>query len=430
MSTFLIVTHGSGGDVFPFVRIGGELVARGHRVTLLTHAPYRSIALAAGLDFVPIDGTDEYERMLATTPSLLGDQRMSWQDFYQGHGIFDQIRRECDTLLRLHRPGETVLVGRHTSAVSARFVAEILRVPVAWVAVAPSQVMVAPIAAHAYATDLAADFDRLREGLGLPPLIDWHGWFTRSTAEIGLWPAWFDEAAYPSPARITLTGFPLADEDTVAESPAPPIPVIGSGPRPILATGGTGRMLHADYYPTLIAAAGRSGLPTLLAVRHRDLLPDRLPDNVQWYPQLSFPQVMPEVAAVFHHGGIGTCVRGLAAGTPQVLLPDGIDRPDNAARLAHHGLARVVPMDDWGPDAIAGLLHAAVADRDYGARALAVTGGRYADGIVATADRLEELRDAPDLSARVRALGSVDLDRLRARLGHRVHKSSQGGAAS
>jgi UDP:flavonoid glycosyltransferase YjiC (YdhE family) len=424
MSTYLIVTHGSDGDVLPFVRIGAELTGRGHQVTILTHAHYQQVSVDAGLEFVAIDGTEEFERTLAATPHLLNAQRLSWQNFYQANGMFDQIRRECEALLRRYRPGETVLVGRHTSAVSVRFVAEVVGAPVAWVAVAPTQVMVAPVAAHTYATELGMGFAGIREGLGLAPLVDWHGWFTKSTAEIGLWPTWFDTAGYRSPARVALTGFPLADEHSTADVPAEPY-----ADGTILVTGGTGRMLHADYYPTLIAAAERTGLPTLLVVRHRDLLPETLPPNVTWYPQLSFPQVIPHVAAVVHHGGIGTCVRGLAAGTPQVLLPDGIDRPDNAARLTHHGLARVVTAADWDAETIAAEISAAVADTGYRDRALAVTGGEYANGVTGSVDILETLLTPQStISARVRALSTGDMERLRARLGHRVRDAIERGA--
>ncbi len=435
MTTFLLVTHGSDGDVLPFVRIGGELVGRGHRVALLTHAPHRNAAMAAGLDFIPIDGADEFERMLATTSQMLGERTMSWRDFYRGNGLFEQIRRECEVLLRLHKPGDTVLVGRHTSAVSVRFVAEIVQAPVAWIAVSPSQVMSAPIAAHVYGTELASDFDAVRDGLGLSRMADWHAWFTRSTSEIGLWPDWFDRAGYRSPPRTTLTGFPLGDERSPGDLPAMPYSA-----ETILATGGTGRMLHPDYYPQLVAAVARAGRPTLLVVRHRDLLPAKLPANVAWYPRLSFPHVIPRVAAIVHHGGIGTLIRGLHAGTPQVLLPDGVDRPDNGARLAHLELARVVGASDWDTETIAEQILAAGSDHGYRARAAEVTGGQRANGVVATADHLEALRPletsrplepsrpletsrplrSSRLSARVGALSQADLDRLRARLHHRA----------
>ena len=94
MSTFALVTHGSDGDVLPFIRIGADLVRGGHRVTLLTHAPYRSAAIEAGIDFVAIDDEIEFERTLAATSQLLGSggARVSWADFYRRFGLFDQIR--------------------------------------------------------------------------------------------------------------------------------------------------------------------------------------------------------------------------------------------------------------------------------------------------------------------------------------------------
>src|SRR5689334_1514068 len=72
MSGCLLVTHGSAGDVLPFVRIGTELRARGHQGTLLTHAPF---AGRAGLDFVAIDTPEAYERTQRDSARLLAAHR-------------------------------------------------------------------------------------------------------------------------------------------------------------------------------------------------------------------------------------------------------------------------------------------------------------------------------------------------------------------
>src|SRR5436190_7361482 len=190
MSLFLLVTHGSDGDVLPFVAVGAALAGAGHRVVLLTHAPYRDAAVAAGLDFRPIDDESTFERTLADTPGLLGSapERLGWDAFYRRNGMFRQIAAECETLRELHRPGETVLVGRHTSGVSVRFVGELLGAPTAWLALAPTQVMAVPVAAHTYRTELGCGFAELRAGLGLPPMRDWRQWFAGCDAVIGLWP--------------------------------------------------------------------------------------------------------------------------------------------------------------------------------------------------------------------------------------------------
>jgi rhamnosyltransferase subunit B len=62
-------------------------------------------------------------------------------------------------------------------------------------------------------------------------------------------------------------------------------------------------------------------------------------------------------------------VRALRSGTPQVILAHGADRPDNAARLARHGLARWLPEERWDPAAIAAELAAAMTDAGLGPRA-------------------------------------------------------------
>ncbi|MGW4807861.1 glycosyltransferase, partial [Kitasatospora sp. NPDC004272] len=438
MALFLLVTHGSDGDVLPFVGLGAALVRAGHRAVLLTHAPYRSVALEAGLGFAAIDGEAEFESVLADTPGLLGSapHRAGWAGFYRRNALFEQIAAECRALAELHVPGGTVLVGRHTSAVSVRFAAELLGAPVAWVALAPTQLLAVPVAAYLYGAELADGLQEVREGLGLPGVPDWRAWFAGSDAELGLWPGWFDAAGTRAPARVALTGFPLADTSARAlgaraaacadPSDRPPVDLADRlsadrpdrpsadladpsdpsdrpfedpfhglfpvGTRPVLATGGTGRMLAADYYPALLAAAARTGLPTLLVVRHRDLLPDALPDNVRWSPGLDFARAVPHAAALVHHGGIGTLARALAAGTPQVLMADGVDRPDNAARLARLDLARTVPADRWRTPELADAIAAAAADHDLPLRAAAVTGPqRPAEALDAAAARLAEL---------------------------------------
>ena len=54
MSDILLITLGSHGDVHPFVGIGRELKARGHRVRLATNPYFESLIARAGLELVPL----------------------------------------------------------------------------------------------------------------------------------------------------------------------------------------------------------------------------------------------------------------------------------------------------------------------------------------------------------------------------------------
>ena len=66
-------------------------------------------------------------------------------------------------------------------------------------------------------------------------------------------------------------------------------------------------------------------------------------------------QILPHAAALVHHGGIGTCAQGMAAGVPQIVMPLAHDQPDNALRLLRLGVSRtLMPKKFTGPKSGAG----------------------------------------------------------------------------
>jgi UDP:flavonoid glycosyltransferase YjiC (YdhE family) len=60
-------------------------------------------------------------------------------------------------------------------------------------------------------------------------------------------------------------------------------------------------------------------------------------------------------ALVVHHGGSGTVLAALTAGTPQLLLPKGADQFLNADLMAAAGLAGVLERAHATPEAVASL---------------------------------------------------------------------------
>lgn len=398
MAVFLLVTHGTAGDVLPFVRIGSVLAGRGHDVSVLTHAPYADAVRRAGLGFVPIDTESSYQVGQSRSRELL-DVRgpADLRRYYDELGLFETLRGEVAALRERHRPGRTVLVGRHTSALSVLIAAEFLGAPAVTVAVAPIQLLVAPVAAFHLARGLADGVDAVRAENGLAPRTDWARWLGSGVRTLGLWPSWFDAAGTPAPAGVDLVGFVTGDDEAhragaaPAEPPAEVRALLASGPPPVLVTGGTGAMLHPRFYPVALEAVAATGRASLVVAPDRGLLPERLPPGAVWYPRLPFPTLMPRVGALLHHGGIGTAVRALRSGTPQVVLGHGADRPDNAERLAAHRLAHWLDVSRWSADLVADRLAAALADQGYAARADAVSrvdpgaaGERAADLIEAT----------------------------------------------
>ncbi len=382
-----MATHGSHGDVLPFVALGRVLRERGHEVEMLTHAPFGPTAERAGLSFTAIDTPEAYERNLADTPPLLAAGLERWRAYYERNGLFEQIAFEAGRMMERYVPGETVLVGRHTTAMSTLFAAEALDAPAVWVAVTPIQYMSERGIAHMYQTTMADRLNAIRAGLGLPPVGDWTAWFASAHLDLALWPEWFDKAGTPAPRRVRLMGAPLGDDTEGTELPPEAAELLDQGA--VLVTGGTGRMLHRRFYEVAVEACQLAGRPALLAVRHRDLVPARLPDGMRWFPRLPFPQVMPRVGAVVHHGGIGTMIRGVAAGTPQVVLAHGFDRSENGARLSAAGLGSWLPEQRWNVPEIASLISDALADAETRRRATALC--TAADGLTVAAEAVEEL---------------------------------------
>lgn len=366
MANLLLITHGTWGDVLPFLGLGAALARQGHRATVLTHAPYRRAVLDAGLEFVATDTEEEYARELANERLLLKGlfrNPSSLTEFASRTNQFNQFRRELATIFERYVPGETAVVARHTTGVAGLMAAEAVAVPVAWVAATPSQFQALPLMEGLYQFSLGQPMNRLRASFGLAPVHDWRKWFATPVLQLGLWPEWFDKAGVTAPAATHLTGFITHDPAESGELPATAAALLDQNPPPVLVSGGTSQYLHGRFYHAAADACAEAGLTGMLVCQHRDLVPDPLPPGVHWFAELPFRLVMPKVSAVLHHGGIGTLARALSAGTPQVILPYGVDRPDNATRLQRLGLAEKLPASEWTPGRIAALLLRATARR-------------------------------------------------------------------
>ncbi|MEU7887127.1 glycosyltransferase [Microbispora bryophytorum] len=367
----LLSTHGTNGDVLPFVRIGRELAARGHDVVVMTHSWFADRIAAAGLRHLPIDTAEGYDRHLDDARRYMLDPLKDPEGvlaLYRRNGLFELLADEVRMIEAHYRPGETVVVARHTSGIAALMAAERRGVPVALVSVTPHQYVSLPVLGNLFRRVLGQGYDDVFQEFGLRPVRDWVAYLTSAKTQLALWPEWFDAAGLPAPAGVVRCGFVLGDtaEGTVPDWAEPPV----------LITGGTGQVLHDRFYEVAAQACRRIGRKALLVNRHPSFQPESLPDGVEWVPSAPFATVMPHVAAVVHHGGIGTLARALSSATPQVLLAHGVDRPDNAERLERAGVATWLPVTHWTEDRTADLLARALDSAAPGA-----AGGGYRERI-------------------------------------------------
>jgi UDP:flavonoid glycosyltransferase YjiC (YdhE family) len=382
MATFLLGTDGTHGDVLQVVRLGQGLAQRGHRVTLHTHAFYRDTAQRAGLGFVPTDTPEQYAHQLSVHRTLLVNALhgvANIAEFYHEARMFDQMRRQYDAVAEVvarQGPGQVVVVGRHSTGLGALMARESFGVPVAWLALFPSQVNAQSLTEKLFAASIAGPVDELRGSVGLPPVTDWHGWMSSADLTLGLWPGWYDEVTDPTPDAVVKAGFVQHDDAETGDLPpevaALVAPDVAPQDRPVLISGGSSMSLHENLYAAAIEGAVAAGRTGIVVCRHRELLPDRLPAGFAWQPSLPFRTLMPHVAAVVHHGGILTCVRGIASHVPQLVLGFGTDRPDNGRRLRKLGVGQWLPPARWTAAEIGAALSALLTDPGYRQRAAAL----------------------------------------------------------
>ena len=100
---------------------------------------------------------------------------------------------------------------------------------------------------------------------------------------------------------------------------------------------------------------GLDGSVSALVTTGRNVDPESLggwPSNVRVERFVPQEQVLPWCAAVVSHAGSGSVRGALAHGLPLVLVPQGADQFDNAARCAAVGAAVVVRPDELTADAV------------------------------------------------------------------------------
>ncbi|HZM80098.1 MAG TPA: glycosyltransferase [Candidatus Limnocylindrales bacterium] len=206
-----------------------------------------------------------------------------------------------------------------------------------------------------YAEDLEPDLNRLKpdlvvHGWGVPgaaiaarragiPGI-WHGFGRMFPDRIGLELPESVVAGLPHldicPPSLQDKVF-LASVERIKLRPVPfsPAGVWEPKARPLIyLTMGTA-FATAELLGTAIKGLSKLGVEVVVAsgpVRPEQL--GSLPPNVSvqtWVPQA---QLWPHVDVVVHHGGSGTTLGALAAGVPQLMLPQGADQFTNAQAVS------------------------------------------------------------------------------------------------
>jgi rhamnosyltransferase subunit B len=380
----LIATAGSHGDVLPFIALGQEMLVRGHEVVFYANPFIEKYLRNTGMRFVPIGTVEEY---LAV-----------WSDT-NGKKPFKAFRHVTSYFLSICLPyykamkqdvltGETITIG-HPLMFATRFMKETHDVPTATIHLAP-----VPFRSNTFPSKLlpfwitpnmpnvvknmawsAMDnlyfdhnvnkpFNEMRHLIGLKPLRKvFRGWMTDADAVIGMFPQWFAVPQADWSAKVIFAGFPQNTHGSDDHLPEDVQAFLVAGEAPILFTAGTASAMAEDFFETSIKACVRGKFRGILLTPFNNQVPAHLPDGIVHYSFVPYHLLLPKLAAIVHHGGIGTTSLALHAGIPQLVRPVAYDQFDNANRVVNLlGVGKQLLPMSYTPTVVAYVLKKLITD--------------------------------------------------------------------
>jgi len=378
MTQFIISAIGSYGDVHPMVGLGSALARRGHRVKLISNPYFTDVIEEAGLELLPI-GTREQYIELSRHPDLWHPIRGSKLVLSKAAGGF--LRPIYELVSEHYEPGETVLCA-HALDLGSRVAGEQLGAPLVSVDFAPGMIWSVydsprlkgaltgpgvPIwvkRLQYWVSDtlfvrplLGQQLNGLRSELGLPPVKRvFSQWLHSSTMVLGLFPDWFGPPQPDWPANVRLTGFPLWDAHPEVGLSREVEDFLTAGDAPIAFSPGSANREAHQFFETAVEVCQQIGRRGILLTKYAEQLPEKMPPTVRHFGFVPLSKLLPRSAALVHHGGIGTCAQGLAAGVPQLVRPMAFDQFDNSRRLVRLGVAEEVSVKAFRTPAVAAAL--------------------------------------------------------------------------
>jgi UDP:flavonoid glycosyltransferase YjiC (YdhE family) len=192
---------------------------------------------------------------------------------------------------------------------------------------------------------LGGELNRLRRDLGLAPVRRIYSqWMFAGDMILALFPEWFASPQPDWPTKIRLVGFPLWDTPSESQLSNEVVEFLDAGSLPIAFSPGSANRVAHSFFAAAVEACDRLGRRGILLTKYDHQLPNPLPPTVRHFGFVPLSKLLPRTAALVHHGGIGSCAQGIAAGVPHVVQPMSYDQFDNSRRLVRLGVAKEVSV--------------------------------------------------------------------------------------
>lgn len=368
---FLFTTWEGGGNMTPALEAVRKLLARGHRVRVMSEECNRPECEAVGASFrgwqrAPsrADRSPESQNCrdwAAATPQegLMSVIRDVWCGPSLAHAqdVMEELQREPADLVVTNEGLFGVMLG--CESIGQRFV---LLCPNICLAPIPGIPPLGPGFAPARNDEERALHEEVRQGgqamfdsglasvnaarilLGLPPLEHVLDQFEAAELTLLATSRAFDFPAHSLPDKIRYVG-PQIGDPAWARPWISPWPA--SDARPLVTVSfSTTFQNHAGVLQKVIDALAELPVRVLVtlggSISKSDLQPG---GNCVLVESAPHSLVMKDAAVVINHGGHGTVMRALLSRVPMLVIPHGRDQNDNAVRVTERGAGLSLPPE-------------------------------------------------------------------------------------
>lgn len=378
------------GHLAPMVAVGRALVERGHSVTVLTGAKWRTLVEDAGLGFVPLPASVDYDDndfdaflpgrgrlsgiasirhdlmglFIGTIPaqyrallSALADRRYDAVIAEAGFLGTVPLMRSASVGERVPIIGVSAVPVTFTSVDTAPFGLALLPGRTAFSRLR-NRVLTTLIHAGPFKPVQAA-LDRAVKEVDAPPVEgNFFDQFVTHDVTLQLAPAGIEYPRRELPDTVRFIG-PLPSQSSGADHRPSWWSDLDAGTPIVHVTQGT--LDTMDFrkllVPTIVGladedvlvVASTGGRPLAALLEH---FPGGLPGNARVAEYLPYADLLPKTDVVVTNGGFGGVQLALANGVPLVVAGGTEDKPEVAARVAWSGTGVNVRTGTPGPDKV------------------------------------------------------------------------------
>lgn len=411
-----IISAGSRGDVQPYVALAVGLQNAGHKVRFLAPSDYKDLANNHQLAFEDLGGN-----MQSVAQGLEGqlEQGNMLKIMFEMRGAATQLIGEATKRSIDASAGADLILGGLGALSIAITTAESLNVPYIPAFLYPFTPtsefasVLSPVhskrmpgwlnkstfllAQQAMWQALRSADNQARKELLIGKRTPFRGPFAQF--QNGNWPVLYGYSKhvipFPSdwPKSNRVTGFWFLEPSGEWQPSVELLNFLEAGSPPVYI--GFGSMVNQDPGETarmVISALERSDQRGIIGSGWGGIKEDDHPDSVHVVGSVPHTWLFPKMAAVVHHGGVGTTAAGLRAGVPSIITPFFGDQPYWGQRIFELGVGpKPIPKKQLDSEKLSNAISIAVRDIEIRERAAELGSKiRQEDGVTEAVQVLEQ----------------------------------------